>query len=83
MINHIALQPTLIALQQAISSGALSLNQVDASVAQILVSKGRAVCKRPHQGAIIYSPPARAVSEDCAHVCGDGAGTWTASIVHP
>jgi beta-glucosidase-like glycosyl hydrolase len=45
MINHIALQPTLSALQQAISSGALSLNQVNASVAQILVSKGHAACQ--------------------------------------
>ena len=45
MINHVALQPTLSALQQAISSGALSLNQVNASVAQILVSKGHAACQ--------------------------------------
>ena len=45
MINRIALQPTLTALQQAISSGALSLGQVNASVAQILVSKGHAVCQ--------------------------------------
>src|SRR2546426_812545 len=27
--------------------------------------------------------PARAFRADCAHVCGDGAGTWTASIVQP
>jgi beta-N-acetylhexosaminidase len=45
MINRIALQPTLSALQQAIRSGALSLGQVNASVAQILVSKGHAVCQ--------------------------------------
>jgi beta-N-acetylhexosaminidase len=45
MINRIALQPTLSALQQAIGSGVLSLNQVDASVAQILVSKGHAACQ--------------------------------------
>jgi beta-N-acetylhexosaminidase len=45
MINRVALPSTLSALQQAISSGALSLNQVNASVAQILVSKGHAVCQ--------------------------------------
>jgi beta-N-acetylhexosaminidase len=44
MINRIELPSTLSALQQAISSGALSLKQVNASVAQILVSKGHAVC---------------------------------------
>jgi beta-N-acetylhexosaminidase len=48
MINHIELPSTLSALQQAISSGALSLGQVNASVAQILVSKGHAVCRLSH-----------------------------------
>jgi beta-N-acetylhexosaminidase len=45
MINHIALQSTVSALQRAISSGALSISQVNASVARILLSKGRAACQ--------------------------------------
>lgn len=44
IINASLLQPTLVALGDAVNSGALPMNQVNASVTRILVTKGVNLC---------------------------------------
>jgi hypothetical protein len=44
IINASLLQPTLVALGEAVNSGALPLSQVNASVTRILVTKGLNIC---------------------------------------